>query len=235
MRCEICKKEFIDLQPHLKKHKISGEEYKERFGVESLFSEKTLNRIGEEASTRMKNGQAKQMINKYWKTASLKEREEKYKKAAKTLAQTWKERPWKVGHWNKGKKHTEDFKEMQRRLSKERFEKRPDLKEKFLSYRFPLFGSGSENPKWIEDRHRVRGDYTIRFWDMDYRQSILEKQNNICPVCDSLLTDDKCLHHIDYEKWNDKKSNMAFVHRSCHGIIHSKEDYWREKLGGKIS
>lgn len=59
--------------------------------------------------------------------------------------------------------------------------------------------------------------YTQKFYNPVFRKQILQEQH-ICPVClKKLQHDDKLhLHHINYNKKDDRRLNLIFLHHSCH-------------------
>jgi 5-methylcytosine-specific restriction endonuclease McrA len=87
------------------------------------------------------------------------------------------------------------------------------------------------NIKWVADRKLVHMPYTSAFYNLDYRYIILEEQQQICLICGTKIEDYDGvfqLHHIDYDKQNDKRENLVFLCNSCH----TKTGYDREKWMG---
>ena len=79
--------------------------------------------------------------------------------------------------------------------------------------------SGENNPAWNPDREQVVAPYTEMFYDESYREMIMRQQDYICPLCNENRKEVFDLHHIDYNKLNDDRYNLIFLHHSCHGKI----------------
>ena len=54
------------------------------------------------------------------------------------------------------------------------------------------------------------------------KQRLYDQQSGLCPLCDIALTAEERweLHHKDRDRRNNKLSNLALLHRSCHLKIH---------------
>jgi len=91
--CAICKKKFNNLGPHLKMHKMTGEEYKRKFNVEILTSVETSKRIGSRP------------YGDVWNKGLTVETDERVARSIKNMSKTKRERK-KQGKiyqiWNKG-------------------------------------------------------------------------------------------------------------------------------------
>lgn len=86
--------------------------------------------------------------------------------------------------------------------------------------------------KWEDFAYDKRSEYTDLFYDKHYRAKIINEQKHQCGLC-SIHIDEYDgyfhLHHIDYDKSNDKRENLVFLCNSCH----SKTNYgdrnkWKE-------
>lgn len=65
----------------------------------------------------------------------------------------------------------------------------------------------------------INNEYTVKFKNKEFRKSILENQDFRCgsPDCKIKNTEKIFhLHHIDYNKSNDERSNLIFLCNSCH-------------------
>ena len=88
--------------------------------------------------------------------------------------------------------------------------------------------SGPNHYMWNPNREEVYKPYTKKFYDMDFRESILEDQNAMDPVSGEKLTKWSTLHHIDHNKQNDSRENMIYLNINTHRSIHAKdEEYWK--------
>jgi hypothetical protein len=69
---------------------------------------------------------------------------------------------------------------------------------------------------------------TTLFYDKNYRELILNEQYCKCGECGISNTDAKFhLHHIDYNKLNDERTNLIFLCHSCHSkTTNSNRDKW---------
>ena len=69
---------------------------------------------------------------------------------------------------------------------------------------------------------------TTLFYDKHYREIILNEQDCKCAECHISNTDATFhLHHIDYNKLNDERSNLIFLCHSCHSkTTSSNRDKW---------
>ena len=77
--------------------------------------------------------------------------------------------------------------------------------------------------------------YTKKFYDKKFRLIILQEQL-ICPICEKNLQDIKKeskkihLHHIDFDKLNDNRSNLVFLCNSCHAKTNWSRIKFKEYL-----
>ena len=94
--------------------------------------------------------------------------------------------------------------------------------------------NGEDHYRWNPDRDAVFRPYTERFFDAEYRQELLERQDGFCPVCGKQEPD--MIHHVDFDKSNDAPGNLVWVHRSCHMYLKNSElaiwrmQTWMEEL-----
>ncbi len=60
----------------------------------------------------------------------------------------------------------------------------------------------------------------------EYRDTIEKRE---CSKCQT--TEDLCIHHIDFDHYNNEISNLQVLCNSCHTSLH-KTEYWRCKREG---
>ena len=86
------------------------------------------------------------------------------------------------------------------------------------------------NPAFEKILDVYRENYTVKFYNKDFRKQILKRQR-ICPICyESLDSGNLHLHHIDYNKKNDNRDNLIFLHHSCHTKTNWRRSYWKKVL-----
>jgi len=77
--------------------------------------------------------------------------------------------------------------------------------------------------------HRER---TRKFYDKNYRYDILQNQNFKCGKCLISNKDARlCLHHIDFDKKNDRRKNLIFLCNTCHSYttnVKKRDPYIKE-------
>ena len=76
--------------------------------------------------------------------------------------------------------------------------------------------TGNGNPNWNLNREEVFAPYTEQFHCLDYREQIKKEQCYKDPVTDQILSKSAHLHHIDYNKQNDKRENLIWLNLSTH-------------------
>lgn len=72
---------------------------------------------------------------------------------------------------------------------------------------------------------------------LSIKGSIRERDNYSCVVCKMPESEHKIklhVHHIDYNKTNNKSKNLITVCRFCHGKIHGKELIWQKILSSPL-
>ena len=97
----------------------------------------------------------------------------------------------------------------------------PEIKEKV---------SGPNNYNWNSNREEVFAPYTERFYDKTFRGQIKKEQNNIDPISGQILKKEADLHHIDYNKQNDRRENLIWLNKSTHAKTRSNKDEWKQLL-----
>ena len=85
----------------------------------------------------------------------------------------------------------------------------------------PKMSKPKQKP-WIND-----GVYTSKFLnDTIFRISILIDQNKLCAVCGyPLFKKRKQLHHINFNKADDRRKNLIYLCPTCHGKTQNRTTY----------
>lgn len=69
--------------------------------------------------------------------------------------------------------------------------------------------------------------------DRDMKSLIWQRDNRICKKCDRTLYRSRKpkggVHHIDFDKKNNKASNLVLLCSSCHRALHNLYRKWRYK------
>lgn len=124
---------------------------------------------------------------------------------------------------NIGKKLTEEHKEKIRQKNKGRS----------FGYKFP---KGEKNPSYIDGKSKE--PYGIEF-NNELKEWIRKRDNHRCQECfrhqDELFRNTKagirpcklCVHHIDYDKKNNRKNNLISLCLKCHSKVHYRKKEWK--------
>lgn len=106
----------------------------------------------------------------------------------------------------------------------------PKYREKQLkahnSPQYKALISGPNHPNW-------RGGPTIYplEFNNELRESIRDRDGRKCIICYVLEnTQAHDVHHIDYNKHNNKEQNLTTLCMSCHGRTNYHRNYWKQIL-----
>ena len=102
---------------------------------------------------------------------------------------------------------------------------RADVREMHKQYML-----GENSPAWNPNREEVFAPYTESFYDLNYREQIMKEQNYVDPITDKKLTKRACLHHIDYNKGNDRRENLIYLNLSTHVKTNFHRGEWKVLL-----
>ena len=100
---------------------------------------------------------------------------------------------------------------------------------------------GKNNPAW--NGGTSLEPYSLEF-NHELREKIRKRDGYRCQECfrhqDELRTKTNrpyklLVHHIDYDKWNNKRGNLISVCRSCHGQTNFKRKDWVKYYQDKIN
>jgi hypothetical protein len=73
--------------------------------------------------------------------------------------------------------------------------------------------------------------YLPPFYDEKLRTRILSEQQYRCALCNTDISKiNPHLHHIDYNKMNCARKNLAFLCPRCHGKTNSNRNFWKNML-----
>ena len=159
-------------------------------------------------------------------------------------------------HGNTGKKLSKEHKRKiskalkGRKLSEEHKRKLRDILIKKMKNGFhPMKGTlrtketriklrksklGNKNPAW--QGGISFGSYGLEF-DKELKERIRQRDNYTCQECNytqKQLGYKLPIHHIDYDKKNNKEDNLISLCKSCHQKTNFGREDWIEYLGGKI-
>lgn len=84
---------------------------------------------------------------------------------------------------------------------------------------------GDKNPAWIDGRSYNK-HYLPEFRKI--RKTILKRDKNKCKLCPK--TNDLAVHHIDYNKKNNKEINLITLCHNHHSQTNHNRDYWQNLL-----
>ncbi len=93
------------------------------------------------------------------------------------------------------------------------------------AHKFPIM-KGDKNPAWL-------GGISFLPYGKDFnkelKNKIRKRENYCCGECKKSqkeLGELLSIHHIDYDKKNNKESNLIALCRSCHGSTHHNRQQW---------
>ena len=174
-----------------------------------------------ESKDKIKLARSKQKISK-----------ESYEKAKKTRARSSQERGYyhsqktrdKIGEANKialkGNK-----------LSKENIKKRTITRRKNGWYRnrkgYLLKVSGKNS--WLWKGGKSFEPYGLEF-NKTLKKEIKKRDDYQCKMCGKFITRYGYVHHIDYDKTNNKSTNLIFLCNSCHSKTNFNRRMYKEIL-----
>ncbi len=93
--------------------------------------------------------------------------------------------------------------------------------------------NGKNNPNWQDGKSFE--EYGTEF-NKKVKQFILERDNYICQYSDCIEIHDRLhIHHIDYDKKNNKPKNLITLGTSCHTKTNYNRQYWTEYYQNIIS
>lgn len=91
---------------------------------------------------------------------------------------------------------------------------------------------GEKNPRWVHGRSQQRYSAEFRLASAEVR----ERDAHACQLCGLVAEQyDKAwdVHHINYDKGDNRPENLICLCRWCHGRMHGSprsRNYWRRKL-----
>lgn len=56
------------------------------------------------------------------------------------------------------------------------------------------------------------------------KREIRERDNYTCEICGK--HNSRCIHHINYDKKDNRTTNLIILCRSCHTIVNRNRDFW---------
>jgi len=94
--------------------------------------------------------------------------------------------------------------------------KDPEIRKKF---------SGINHGNYNSNREEVFAPYTEKFYNQEYRSQIRKEQGWGCPLCGK--KNNNTLHHIDYDKSNDRRDNLVFLCKGCNNKVNHNKIYYQ--------
>jgi len=128
----------------------------------------------------------------------------------------WKSRIGKPT-WNKDKKCPQLSKSLKGHIPWNKGIKCPQISKSHI---------GEKNPAWKGGKSFE--PYSSKFNEL-FKYYIREKFNNICQLCGKTEKEEGrniALHHIDYNKKNNKENNFILLCASCNARVNANRDYW---------
>lgn len=178
---------------------------------------------------------------------------EEKRKISETLKQRYK--AGEIKPWNKGKKGLQSWTEEQRKRHSQKICGRKHSQEHVIkrvkAYKEwclenPDFFRGKNNPfygkkhskesrekmglsRLGEKNHRWLGGYSYKDYPLEFnevlKRQIRERDNYTCQVCGKY---GNCVHHIDYDKTNNKPKNLITLCKSDHINTNNNRACWIE-------
>ncbi len=90
---------------------------------------------------------------------------------------------------------------------------------------------GENHPNWLDGKSFE--PYGLEF-NNQLKRKILERDNNICQECGKKTKRKLDVHHIDYNKRNNKENNLISLCKSCHSKTNFKRRDWTKYFKNKI-
>jgi 5-methylcytosine-specific restriction endonuclease McrA len=86
------------------------------------------------------------------------------------------------------------------------------------------------NPAWRDGIGNLPWGYEF---NKDLKNKVQKRDSKVCKLCG----DNKHLlvHHIDYNKLNNREDNLITLCFQCHGKTNYKREFWQNKLSKIIS
>lgn len=154
-------------------------------------------------------------------------------KKKKPFSDEWKE---KIGRFKRGKTYEEVFgvkksKEIKKkmRLGRKKMKERlgyvnsPETR-KLWSLNRRNTRMGKENSNWIDGRSFK--PYPSEF-NKKLKEEIKKRDNCKCRICKKF---GKSVHHIDYNKYNNKVNNLMILCIICNSVVNFDREYWKKTL-----
>lgn len=93
---------------------------------------------------------------------------------------------------------------------------------------------GIKIPINFKSDYKKKYDYPDIFYDEELRKEIIKEQDYKCKLCEKKIEKDWAhLHHINYNKRNCEKENLALLCPRCHGKTNSNRVFWQNLLEEK--
>ena len=90
--------------------------------------------------------------------------------------------------------------------------------------------TASGNPAWRNGIGNLPWGYEF---NNQLKNKIKKRDNKVCRLCED--NKNLLIHHIDYNKLNNKDDNLITLCFQCHGKTNYKREFWQNKLSKIIS
>lgn len=93
--------------------------------------------------------------------------------------------------------------------------------------------NGKNNPNWCNGKSFEK--YSINF-NKTLKENIRKRDKYVCQECGLKLNKNKklAIHHIDYNKKNNKENNLVSLCNSCHSKTNFKRSDWAKYFKEKL-
>jgi hypothetical protein len=157
----------------------------------------------------------------YWTSKTRRREKSKVtKKYYKTHRKEWEEREEEMRETWKNP----ELKKTQSKKTTEYSQKHPDVGRKHSESMQALW----RNPKYRERHKNWKGGISYEPYGFEFndklKEQIMARDKHRCQKCGKKY--ELIVHHIDYNKKNNKSKNLISLCRECHGLTNYNRKYW---------
>lgn len=95
--------------------------------------------------------------------------------------------------------------------------------------------AGTNNPNYVDGNGSSR--HPVEF-NKRLKKKIRTRDNFTCQVCDIKEEEygkNLDVHHIDYDKTNNKEYNLISLCNSCHSTTNGNREFWKQELSNLLN